>query len=390
MREFRMNLLDPCDAATHERSCCDIIAAMLLRYRLAMPAFVLLSSACHREAPAPAATANPTPSPAAPAAPPAVRVFVTNEASGDLTVIDAATQTVIATAPLGKRPRGIQPAPDGKSLFVALSGSPNAGPGVDPKTLPPPDRNADGIGEIDADTYNVKRVIHAGNDPEQLAVSADGTHLYVANEDAAQVSVVEIASGNVIATVKTGEEPEGVTIRPDGKFVYVTSEDDGAVFAIDTATNKAVKRIPVGHRPRSIGFLPDSSRAYVSLENDGAIAVIDARAHKFLRLIELKGQGNTPKPRPMGIAVHPDGSILYVTSGSFGHLFFVDPKTNAQTGSIEVGQRPWGVALLKDGKTAFTANGPSNDVSVIDLTGRTVTKKVAAGQRPWGVTVISR
>jgi YVTN family beta-propeller protein len=206
-------------------------------------------------------------------------VFVTNEASGDLTVIDAATRAVIATAPLGKRPRGIQVSPDGKTLYVALSGSPNAGPGVDPKTLPPPDRSADGIGEVDADTYKVRRIIHAGADPEQLAVSADGTRLYVANEDAEQLSVVDTASGMVVAAVKVGEEPEGVTLRPDGKVVYVTSEGDGAVFAIDTQTNKVLRRIPVGPRPRSIGFLPNGSRAYVSLENEGAVAVVDGKQH---------------------------------------------------------------------------------------------------------------
>src|SRR5512142_1296892 len=74
------------------------------------------------------------------------RVFVTNEASGDLSVIDAAQNEVIATVPLGKRPRGVKASPDGRFLYVALSGSPAAGPGVDESTLPPPDRAADGIG----------------------------------------------------------------------------------------------------------------------------------------------------------------------------------------------------------------------------------------------------
>ena len=202
-------------------------------------------------------------------------------------------------------------------------------PGPIESKLPPPDRSADGIGEVDADTYKVRRVIHAGNDPEQLDISADGKRLYVANEDAAQVSVVDLRIGPIVTAVKMGDEPEGVTIRPDGKVVYVTSEDEGAVYAIDTATNKVLKKVPVGHRPRSIGFLPDSSRAYVSLENDGAIAVIDGKQHKFLRLIKLEGQGNTPKSRPMGITVSPDGSTVYVTTGSFGSLFFVDPKTSA-------------------------------------------------------------
>src|SRR3954453_5768971 len=211
--------------------CCGIIPAMSARHRSAaacsLALLALFAAACSREpaTPAPAAAATPA---APPAPPPAVRVYVTNETSGELTIINGDTQAILATAPLGKRPRGIQASPDGKSLYVALSGSPPAGPGVDPKTLPPPDRSADGIGEIDADTYQVKRVIHAGNDPEQLAISADGARLYVANEDAAQVSVVDVPSGNVVATVKIGEEPEGVTIRPDGRVVYVTSEEDGA------------------------------------------------------------------------------------------------------------------------------------------------------------------
>src|SRR5437762_1154657 len=179
------------------------------------------AGACNHEPAKPEPAAAPAPAPAA-APIPAVRVFVTNEASGDLTVIDAANQTVITTAPLGKRPRGIKVSPDRKSLYVALSGSPNAGPGVDPKTLPPPDRAADGIGEVDADTYQLKRVIHAGADPEQLAISRDGKRMYVANEDAAQASVVDLESGAIVTTVKIGEEPEGVSIRPDGKVVYVT------------------------------------------------------------------------------------------------------------------------------------------------------------------------
>src|SRR5262249_37040412 len=53
----------------------------------------------------------------------AITIYVTNEASGDLSVIDAANNEVIATLPLGKRPRGIQITPDRKNIFVALSGS---------------------------------------------------------------------------------------------------------------------------------------------------------------------------------------------------------------------------------------------------------------------------
>ena len=55
------------------------------------------------------------------------RVFVTNETSGDLSIIDGTTHEVIANIPLGKRPRGIHASPDGNTIYVALSGSPIAG-----------------------------------------------------------------------------------------------------------------------------------------------------------------------------------------------------------------------------------------------------------------------
>jgi YVTN family beta-propeller protein len=107
-------------------------------------------------------------------APPRNRVYVTNESSGDLSVIDADTQMVVATAPLGKRPRGIRVSGDQKRLYVALSGSPNAGPGMDVKSLPPPDRSADGIGEIDADTYKIIRIIQRATTLNHSTSAATG------------------------------------------------------------------------------------------------------------------------------------------------------------------------------------------------------------------------
>src|SRR5688572_31068947 len=82
-----------------------------------------------------AATPPAAPAPEPPKAP--YYVYVTNETGGDLTVIDGGTNEVVATIPLGKRPRGIKVSPDGTKLFVALSGSPLAPPGTDESKLPP-------------------------------------------------------------------------------------------------------------------------------------------------------------------------------------------------------------------------------------------------------------
>src|SRR5688572_19986447 len=188
---------------------------------------VALLHGCGTPAPKEAATA---PEPEG-----AYRIYVTNESSGDLSIIGSERHEVIATVKLGKRPRGIHASPDRKTIYVALSGSPMAPPGVDESKLPPPDRSADGVGVFDVETNRLVRVISSGNDPEEFDLSLDGKLLYVSNEDAARVSIVDIAAAKVIHELPVGEEPEGVTMSPDGSFVYVTSEDDGAIFVIDTA-----------------------------------------------------------------------------------------------------------------------------------------------------------
>ncbi len=56
------------------------------------------------------------------------QIYVSNEQSGDVTVIDGASLKAVATIPVGKRPRGIHSSPDGKTVYVALSGTPSEGP----------------------------------------------------------------------------------------------------------------------------------------------------------------------------------------------------------------------------------------------------------------------
>ena len=111
------------------------------------------------------------------------RVFVSNEQDGTVTIIDGETLMPMGTIAVGTRPRGIRPSPDGKYLYVALSGSPMAGPNSDEKTLPPPDKAQDGIGIIDTSEGRLLRVLRGVSDPEQAAISPDGKTIYVASED---------------------------------------------------------------------------------------------------------------------------------------------------------------------------------------------------------------
>lgn len=273
------------------------------RRYLVLAALLMLGGCSGAPAPADEATPAQETAPEPEAAPPPYVVYVTNEGSGDLTVIRGDTHEVSATIPLGKRPRGIKVGPDGAQLFVALSGSPPAPPGVDEDTLPPPDRTEDGVGIVDIAEQRVVNVLRAGTDPEQIAVSADGTRVFVANEDAALASIVDIASGEVVAQLPVGGEPEGVTLSPDGRWVYVTSENDSQVTVIDAVALEVVTVFDVGARPRSSSFSPDSARAYVTAENGGTVSVVDTSTHTVTDTIQLTGE----TVRPMGIVVSPDG-----------------------------------------------------------------------------------
>src|SRR5258708_7873149 len=156
----------------------------------------LLLSACSKPEEAP----KPAEKPAA-----TYHIYATNETSNNVSVIDPTTNEVVATVDVGKRPRGIHVSPDRKTVYVALSGSPIGGPGVDEKSLPPADKKADGIGVIDVAQNKMVKTISGGSDPEEFSLSTDGTLLYISNEDDSAASILEIATGKILASLKVGD-----------------------------------------------------------------------------------------------------------------------------------------------------------------------------------------
>ncbi|MDQ6830278.1 MAG: beta-propeller fold lactonase family protein [Gemmatimonadota bacterium] len=310
-------------------------------------------------------------------------LFVSNEGSDDVSVIDVANDTVVATVPVGKRPRGIHLSPDGKTLFVAVSGSPRGGPGVDESKLPPADKAADGIAVVDVATRKVVRRLPGGSDPETFALSPDGKTLYVSNEDAGTASVIDVDKGTIIATIPVGAEPEGVAASPDGKTIIVTSEGKGEIAMIDAARTKVVATIAVGKRPRSATFTRDGSRAYVSAEVGATVSEIDVPNRKLLRTIPVAGDGT----KPMGIVLAPDERNLLLATGRRGDVVAISLDSAKLVRAVHVGDRPWGIALSARGTELYSANGPSNTVSVIDLAMMRVVRVIPVGKLPWGVAV---
>ena len=310
------------------------------------------------------------------------RLYVSDETGGDVVIVDPQRESVVARIAVGKRPRGIQLSSDHQKLYVALSGSPIAGPNVDESKLPPPDRRYDGIGVVDLKLQKLINTYPSGADPEAFALSHDGKVLYVSNEDVGKLSAVDLTRGTVRATVAVGSEPEGVAVSHDDRIVYVTCETSNSLYVIDAHTMHVLAQIPTEKRPRGIFLGRQSHRGYATDEFGAALTVFSTDDYQVVQTIAL---GDPKVVRPMGIA-SMDGRRLYVTTGRFGALLEVDPGAGRVLRTIaDVGKRPWGVALSRDGEKAYTANGPSGDVSVIDLQSGRVETRIAVGGSPWGV-----
>jgi len=317
-----------------------------------------------------------------------LRLYVSNETAGTVDVVDPERGVVEHRIAVGKRPRGLMRSRDGSRLFVALSGSPIAPPGVDESTLPPPDRAADGIGVVDLATNTLTRTYPSGQDPEAFDLSLDGTRLFVSNEETAEMSVLDLSTGAIVARVPVGEEPEGVTVRPDGKVVYVTCEAENSIVGVDTSTFQVVARVKTAPRPRMIAATSDSRTLFVSGETGNAVSVVDVATHAVTHTLSLVGADPSNPGRPMGLVFSPDGRRLFVSTGRGQSVSVIDVAGPGVVGTIaDVGTRPWGIGISPDGGHVYTANGPSGDVSVIDVAAARVIRRVELGGSPWGIAV---
>lgn len=314
------------------------------------------------------------------------RAYVSNEDGHTVTVFDTQRDAVVATIEVGKRPRGLKLTRDGSRLFVALSGLPKCPPTVPDEECAKLERDlkADGVAVIDTAHHKVIKVLQAGSDPEQFALSPDDKRLYVANEDVALASVLDIDSGAIVARIPVGREPEGVAVSPDGRWVLVSNESDNSVSVIDARTLKVTSHVTVGKRPRDMAFTSDGKTAYVSGEMDASLYRMGVPTGAVERVLQLRKEA-----RPMAVLLDERRKRLYASTGRGGTVAVADLGKDSVTlvKEIPVGARPWGMALSADGRFLYTANGPSNDMSIVDTTSLTAVKRVPVGRSPWGVVI---
>ena len=207
--------------------------------------------------------------PATPA-PPSASGYVTNRASGTVSVINTTNKAVVGSAiRVGSSPQDVAVAhtPAITRVYVANSGGNN-------------------VSVIDARNSNRVSSINlgVGNSPQAVAVSPDGTRAYVAYRTApgaGRVSVINTANNTIIATVNVGSSPQDVAVSPLDNRVYVANNGSSSVSVINPAANNSVSTINVGSFPTSLAVSPDKSVVLVARSDDG-VAMIDTKTNTVI------------------------------------------------------------------------------------------------------------
>ena len=196
--------------------------------------------------------------------------------------------------------------------------------------------------------------------PAQLAVSPSGDRLYVAENLADSLAVIDVASHAVVQRLSTGRYPYGVVVAPDGK-VYVSSWNGSfvGVFSPSAGRLSPGEWIDVGRHPSALLLNRDGSRLFVASASTDRIAVIDTKSQK--RIAELRDpppagpdEGSTPN----ALALSPDESRLYVAEADANAVAVFD-ISQVEAGRL-IGRIPtgWYPAALADvGSSLLVANG---------------------------------
>jgi YVTN family beta-propeller protein len=165
-------------------------------------------------------------------------------------------------------------------------------------------------------------------------------------------------------------------------LAYVAENGSSTVSAIDPATGSVVAVINVPVQPAAVAVHPDGSRVYVSLPGDisnpaavvlsnggTSVAVIDVATNALLRTIDV-GQ------RPTRLAMSPDGQRVYVANTRARTISVIDTTTDAVIGSFSTFGFPTDLAVSPDGRTLYVTR-VSDSIATFDTLTQTLTGEIA-------------
>jgi len=295
-------------------------------------------------------------------------VYVANADSNNVTVIDAATDTVATTIAVGSEPRNPAVNRDGTRVYV-------------------PNRFSDSVTVINGVTNTVITTISSvGDEPYSAAVGSDGTRVYVANKSDNTLAVIDATNNTMLTTISDScfDSPEWVIVNPAGTRAYVVNRQGDSVCVVNTGTNTVVDQVSVGSAPRSAVVTCDGSFVYVA-NNSGSPDISKIRTSDNSVVAGLSFSGGSPR----NISLSPDGKKIYVGLQN-ANIGVINVSTDTtSTIAMPGGSSSYATATLANGSKVYVTDESNDEVQVLNAsTGSFLTGggyPISAGNTPRGL-----
>lgn len=289
------------------------------------------------------------------------RVFVANESSNNVTVVDGESFQVLATVDARNHAtHDLAVSRDGRWLFATNLASGR-------------------LSAINTRALETVASIATGDRAHVVTLTNDNRQAWVANIGDNTVSIVDTSTFRILGTIAVGKGPTGLTFSRDGRFAYVSNQGDKTVEVIDTGSHKVLKAIPVGTNPHFLVLGPDG-RIWGTNTGGTDIYVIDPATQDKVGAISVG-----PGPQQIAFGFKGlQGPNAYVTVAGLNRVVVVsaDPTNLRILEQIDVGQRPNGISNNREGTRLFVVHETSNDLKVIDTGSSSVLATVPVGRKP--------
>jgi len=289
--------------------------------------------------------------------------YMVDNFAGNVSVIDLATNAIVAIIPVGFGPIGATVSPDGSKVYISNGGDQT-------------------ISVVSTATNSViAKITGLGVEAWGMSISPDGSRLYVANNFSDFVSVIDTNTNAVIGSIQVGYSPFDTCVSPDGTILYVSDEVLNEVTVINASTFAVIKTIPVGRYPYGLTISADGTRLYVANDDDNTVSVIDTKANAVVATVAVG-------PSPSGLSITPDGKLLYVANlnsnmqALVNSVTVVSTATNKVVANVDIAAGAWNLNVSPDGTAVYVAMASINELSIISTANNTVIATVPAGGHP--------